>query len=118
MALQGSTLIQRNVDALVRINNNIANIATVTHDNGAWEWASTNRRELVDVFKHLLESGQFETFTTSKGNEFAKVRLAEVEYQAVLEPQDRVKPGSAPRTFRNIVNMTIANAPVQESLNI
>jgi hypothetical protein len=118
MALQGSTLIQRNVDALVRINNNIANIATITHDNGAWEWASTNRREFVDVFKHLLDSGQFEQFTTSKGNQFAKVRLAEVEYQAVLEPQDRVKPGSNPRTFRNIVSMSVANAPVQESLDI
>lgn len=116
MALQGSTLVQKNVDALVRIQNNIANIATVTHDGGAWEWASTNKKQLVDIFKHLLDSGQFETFTTSKGNEFAKVRLDEIEFQAVLEAQDRVKPGSLPRTFRNIVSMSVANAPVQGTI--
>jgi len=118
MALQGSTLVQRNVDALVRINNNIANIATVTHDGGAWEWASTNKREIVDIFKHLLDSGQFDKFTTSKGNEFAKVRLDEIEFQAVLEAQDRVKPGSTPRTFRNIVAMSVAGAQVQGRLTI
>jgi hypothetical protein len=118
MALKGSTLVQRDVEALVRIKNNIANIATVTHDGGAWEWASTNKREIVDIFKHLLDSGQFETFTTAKGNEFAKVKLDEIEFQAVLEAQDRVKPGSAPRTFRNIVAMSVAGAPVQGRLTI
>jgi hypothetical protein len=108
MALKPSLLVQEDVDVLVKIDGNRVNVATVTHDGGAWEWASSNKRDFVDMFKVMLDNEQFEVHQTAKGDQLAKVRLAKIGYEVVLENAQKVAKGARPRAFRNIKEIVVA----------